>query len=183
MESINIHLQELESVIDTMDEFLERARRSSPFSKNVSVDRDFLFELIENMRPILYNIQKDLPNEIVQAKRVMSDSDKLINEARSKAALIISNAEAEVVKMTNEHEIMKLAQEQSQEIIEEARQHAKEYRLRSKEYADDTLLEVENIIRNSLDSFARHAREVEEYYTETIDVIYENRQQLRNAKK
>lgn len=63
--------------------------------------------------------------------------------------------------MIDEHEITKKAYEQSNEIISNAQKNAREIRLGTKEYADSILSKVEQILE------------------ETLQVIRENREELK----
>ena len=180
MESINIYLAKMEELISKIEDTMEGAR-AVPFSSKVSVDKHVIYDIIDDMRPVLDDISKDLPNEVVMSRRIISDSDKIINDARGKAAMIIKNAESERDKMVRDHEITKQASAQAGDIIEDARKESREMRLRSREYVDEILEQSESILRGSLDDFIRGFRDVEAHFTDTIDTIYENRQELRGV--
>lgn len=182
MEPVNVHLTKIEDLLSQMEDILEGAR-TVPFSSKVQVDKHTIYDIIDDLRPVIDDISKDLPNEIVQAKRVITDSDKIINDARNKASMVIKSAESEVVKMTAEHEITKLANEQASQIVEEGKRSARELRLNAMEYADEILEKTEAIIREAMDSFIRRSRDVEEFFGDTVDTIYDNRQELRGKKK
>jgi hypothetical protein len=51
------------------------------------------------------------------------------------------------------------------------------------EYADEILSKSETILRETLDIYSRKMREVENHISETIDTLYENRQELRGKSK
>jgi vacuolar-type H+-ATPase subunit H len=178
MESISVYLQKIEDLMTRIEDIIESSR-SVPFSTKVSLDKNAVYDVIDDIRPILDDMSKDLPNEIMQAKRIISDSDKIINDARSKANLMMKNAENDIQKMTSEHEISKMANEQAAQITEEAKKSAREMRVNVMEYADEILSKCESILREALEGFSRKLREVEVHFSDTIDVLYENRQQLR----
>jgi len=181
MESASIHLTKIEDLLSQMEDILEAAR-AVPFSNKVSVDKQAIYDIIDDLRPTVEDISKDLPNEIVQAKRVISDSEKIQQDARNKASMILKSAEAEVQKMTDEHEITKLATAQAAQIIDEGKRSAREMRVNAMEYADEILARSEEIIRDAADNFVRRARDAESFFNDTIDTIYNNRQELRGMK-
>ena len=180
MEAVNVHLTKIEDFLSQIEDLLEAAR-SAPFSSKVSIDKQALYEIIDDIRPALGDLQKDLPNEIMQAKRVIEDRDMIINDARNRAGMMIKTAEGEVQKMTEEHEITKQATVQAGQIIEESKRNARELRLNAMEYADEILAKSEDIIRDAADSFVRRAREAEAFFNDTVDTIYNNRQELRGV--
>jgi len=181
MESVSVHLTKIENLLSQMEDVLEAAR-AVPFSNKVSIDKDMVYDIIDNLRPVIDDMQKDLPNEIVQAKRVITDGDKILNDARNKASMIIKSAESEVAKMTDEHEITKHATAQAAQILEEGKRGARELRLNAMEYADEILAKTEDIIREAAESFVRRSREAESFFNDTVDTIYNNRQELRGVK-
>ena len=181
MESVSVHLTKIENLLSQMEDILEAAR-ALPFSNKVQIDKEAIYDIIDNLRPVIEDMQKDLPNEIVQAKRVITDGDKILNDARNKASMIIKSAESEVVKMTDDHEITKLATAQATQIMEEGKRGARDLRLSAMEYADNILASAEDIVREAADNFVRRSREAESFFNDTVDTIYKNRQELRGVK-
>jgi len=181
MESVNVQITRIEDLLSQMEDVLEDAK-NVPFSSKVSVDKTAIYDIIDALRIVVADVQKDLPNEIVQARRVISDSDKILNDARNKASMVIKSAESEIQKMTDDHEITKLATAQATQIVEEGKRNARELRINAMEYADEILAKTEDIIRDAADSFTRHSREAESFFSDTVDTIYGNRQELRGVK-
>jgi len=182
MESISVYLQKIEDLLSKIEDIIE-ASRAVPFSTKVSVDKNAVYDVIDDIRPILDDMSRDLPNEIMQAKRIISDSEKITNDARGKANQLLKNAENDVAKLVSEHEISKLAVEQGSQIVEEAKKSARDMRVNVMEYADEILSKSETILRETLDIYSRRMREVENHISETIDTLYENRQELRGKSK
>jgi cell division septum initiation protein DivIVA len=184
MESITSHLQKIEECILRIEDLLEAARPVA-FSTGtkVSVDRNKVYELIDELKPYLDEIAHDLPDEIVKAKRVVADAEKIKDDASSKANMILRSAESERDKMVAEHEILKRAESQADAIVEDARKFAKELRGNALEYADETLYKVEVAIQNSIAGFSKSVRAAETSLNETADLIHDNRQELRNGEK
>ena len=182
MESIGMYIQRIKELLDKTEDILE-ASKALPFSSKVTVDKVLLYEIVDEMRPMLEDMAKDLPNEITQAKRVIADSDRIITESRQKASQIIADAEREIVKLVSEHEISKLAVEQSAQIIEEAKVSSRDMRANVREYADEILSRSEAALREALDVLSRKLRETENQFSDSINIIYENRQELRGKGK
>ena len=137
-------LEELEQVVDE--------GRSSPFSNKVQVDKDEIFEIIDE-------IKMKLPNEIKQSKWVIEERNKILVDAQ------------------------KEAYEQAAEIMDAAKKSAKEMRLGAIDYADDVMGVAEQRLREMQDSIEQENRKLIEFYKENINVIFDNRQELRGIKK
>ena len=167
----------MESIMDYLDmlEDLVETSRNVPFSTKISIERDKLFDIINEMR-------MNIPNEVRQAQRIIEDHDKIIGDAKSKAAVIIKEATMQAQDLADEHEVYKMAMEQAQELMEETKKNAREMRLNSMDYADDILLQTENAVRDALSSLDKLYREIEDEFVQTVNVLYSNRQELRGSK-
>ena len=181
MESITAHLQKIEDLILRIEDLLEASRPVAFSGGKVTVDKNKVYDLIDELKPYLEDIMQDLPDEIVKAKRVVADSEKIIEDAKSKASMILRSAEQEMEKLTSEHDISKKAAAQADAIVEDARKFAKELRQNAYEYADELLSKLEDCIKGAQASFVKSQRMVEESFANTADMIYENRQELRGS--
>jgi len=164
MESLMDYIDEIEEILDSS--------KNVPFSNKVSVDRERVFEVIAEIR-------MNLPNEIRQAQKIITEHDKIVNEAKNKAQSIIREGETTVERMTAEHEIYKKAVEKGNELIEQSKRTAQEIHINAYKYADDLLEKAELMVREYLIVLEKKHREVDDYLNSTVDMLYENRQQLR----
>jgi vacuolar-type H+-ATPase subunit H len=167
-------MESMMDYIEILEELVEHSR-SVPFSSKISVERDKLFEIINDMR-------MNIPNEVRQAQRIIEDHDKIITEAKSKANAIIKEATMQAHDLVDDHEIYKMAMEESQALMEDTKKNVREMRLNSMEYAEDILLTAENTVRDALANIDRVYRDLDEEFVKTINVIYSNRQELRGNK-
>ena len=161
-------LEELEQVVDE--------GRSSPFSNKVQVDKDEIFEIIDE-------IKMKLPNEIKQSKWVIEERNKILVDAQKEADEMLKEAEVRLSKLVEEHAVTQKAYEQAAEIMDAAKKSAKEMRLGAIDYADDVMGVAEQRLREMQDSFEHENRNLIEFYKENINVIFDNRQELRGIKK
>lgn len=144
---------EILSIIETLEEVVEKSV-SVPFSGKCMVDREEILEIIKEMR-------LKLPDDIKQAKWVKEERQKILMEAQKEANNIIKDAENKIASLVDEHEITRKAYDQANEIVTNAQKNAREIRLGTKEYADNVLGKVEEILE------------------ETVDVIKANRQEMK----
>ena len=161
-------LEELEQVVDE--------GRSSPFSNKVQVDKDEIFEIIDE-------IKMKLPNEIKQSKWVIEERNKILVDAQKEADEMLKEAEVRLSKLVEEHAVTQKAYEQSAEIMDAAKKSAKEMRLGAIDYADDVMGVAEQRLREMQDVIEQENRKLIDFYKENINVIFDNRQELRGIKK
>ncbi|MCL2407963.1 MAG: hypothetical protein FWC95_08545 [Defluviitaleaceae bacterium] len=178
MQPITNHLARIDDVIIRIEDVMEGAKGNA-WSSKVNVDKKEIYELVDEIKAVLSEVETDLPTEILKAKRVVQDSEKLIEDAKSKAALIIRNAESEVEKRVAENEIVRQALIKGDSLVEDAKKYARELRSNALQYTDEKLLEMENVLKESLAFFNKSVRQAEASYTQAIDQIYDNRQELR----
>ena len=164
MDALLDYLDEIEEVLETS--------KALPFTGKISVEKARVLD-------ILNEIRLHLPDDIRHAQRILSDHDKILADAEHKAAGIIEAAEAEAKMMTNSHELFKRASEQATECIEEAKKSARELRAGASEYVDQKLESAEKQMKEYMMNMEAQHKRIMAYYTETVDVLYENRQELR----
>ena len=169
--------EEMNTVIDYLDELEEILDKCKPvpFSNRVSVDREKLNEVILDIR---YN----LPNEIERAQKIVADYERILADARSKSGVILEEARLEAAKLADEHEVYKQAVQQAEETVEKGKKDARDMRLNAMEYADSILEKAEETLRDAMASVNQGTRAVDNFFNETLEVIFANRQELRGNK-
>ena len=178
MELITSHIDKIEDLLMKMDEVVDSAR-SVPFSAKVSIEKEALFSVIDEIRAIVYDMRKGLPHEISQARRVLGDKDNHISEARSKAEMIIKSAQAEAVKLLSENQITIQAKIAAAEIAEDAKKEIDEFKISAAQYVDGIFKDLDEMTRSALESHVQKAREIEEFYKDIISELYHNRKEIR----
>lgn len=168
MDSVIELLDELESIIDQS--------RAVPFSNKVTVNKEEIYEIISEIR-------LRLPNELKQSKWVIEERNKILIDAQKEADDIVKEAEERLGKMVDEDVITKRAYEQAAEIIENSKKTSKEMRIGAMEYADEVLALTEKRLKEMLESIHNENVKVEDFFNESLDIIFENRQELRGNKK
>lgn len=145
---------EIFTLLETLEDILERSK-GVPFSTKCVVDKDEVLEIIKEVR-------LKLPDELKQAKWVKEERQRIIADAESEAQKRLNDTQNQIVNMIDEHVITKQAQEQKEQILENANKVAKEISIGTREYADALLEKVEEVLK------------------ETIDVVHKNRKELKS---
>lgn len=164
MDSVLDYIETLEDLID--------GGKGVPFSNKVSLDKAEIFDLLNDMR-------LNLPAEIRNAQKVIDDHDRILNDAKSKAAAMLKNAEDTAREMTFETEIFKRAKEEGEIEVEEARRYAREIRTSALEYAEGLMTEAEETLRRVVSTMNLTNQAIEDSLGDMIKEIYENLQELR----
>lgn len=108
---------ELLDLIDQLEELVVQARRL-PMGGNLVVDRKRLLDLVDQIR-------LSLPEDTIEAKRVLDSRDALIDGARAEAQRILDEAEQERDRLLNTHEISVEAAQRAAELTAEAEDRAR----------------------------------------------------------
>jgi len=157
--------------LDDIEEVLEGSK-NLPFTNKISVEKDRVLD-------ILNEIRLNLPDDIRSAQRILGDHDRIVAEAERKAQGILEAAENEAKMRTNNHEIFRRASDQASETVEESKKTARDLRLNAMDYADSMLKDAEEQVKEYMGNMEAQHKKVMDYFNQLIDVIYENRQQLR----
>ncbi|MCI8342046.1 MAG: ATPase [Firmicutes bacterium] len=169
MDTVMRLLEELEDILDSS--------RALPFSNNkVAVDKDELYDIVAELRECL-------PNDIKQSKIIVQERNKIIIEAQKEAEGIAKDAEEKMRRLIDEHEITKAACAQSTELVEMAKKQAKEMRIGATEYADSILAAASSRLQEMRERMREESIKLDEFFGQSLDVIYENRQELRGINK
>ncbi len=134
---------EILSVLEALEDAVERAM-SVPFTGKCMVSREEILEFIQDIR-------LKLPDDLKQARWISEERSRILAEAQQEADNIIKGAEGRIASMVDEHEICRKAYEQAEVIITNAKKNAREIRLGTREYADNILNKVEEILEDTLD--------------------------------
>ena len=158
--------------LDKMERLLEEGKKGI-LSNRISIDRDEFMDSITELR-------LNLPDDIRKAHRIMLDQERLMEDVQRKADQIIEDAEEDAKKRVLSHEIYKQAEEEAADIREEAKAEFKEMRLGAIEHVDKLLEDAEKTLRETMDNLEKQHKIIMDYYHSTMDVLYENREELRN---
>lgn len=160
----------IKNLLDELEDMLEKAT-SMPFSRNVIVNIDEVTEIISEMRA-------NLPNQIKQAEKIISNCNKTVGEANNQAKTIIEQAKTQAKELTSEHEITQLAQEEYANMVEAASEESKRLRLGAREYIKDRMMATEEHLNELLEAFSNTSIQMQSFISNEIDQCYKIRQSL-----
>jgi cell division septum initiation protein DivIVA len=104
-----------------------------PLTDKVIISENEVLRMIDELHAAL-------PDELEQANWIVRERDKVLKEAQTEAERIREDTRSQVARMADDHEITRMANDQANEIINQAKRVAKEIRTGANEYADGLLL-------------------------------------------
>lgn len=122
-------------LIDKLDDLIHNAR-AVPLTDQVRVDREEVYDLLDQMRAIV-------PEELKQARWIVKERQEMLAEAKREAERIVKSAQEEQQVLTSNEEVYKQAERAAEEIIEDARDTERQIRLGAEDYADEILSTLE----------------------------------------
>ena len=107
------------------------------------VERDKVLGLLDE-------IKAQLPNELAEAKRLVTAREEFINNAKREADTIRKAAEDRAREMVEEREIVLASKMRSNEILSQAEARTRELYRVANEYVDDALRRTEEAVNAAL---------------------------------
>lgn len=120
------------SLLDELDEMIDSAWNMPLSGGKALVDA-------ERVREIVDKIRSSLPQEIRQAKAIVSDRSQIIADAKREAETVVRVAEERARVMVNQDEIVRQAQARGSELLSQSQTKAREIRRAANEYVDDLM--------------------------------------------
>ena len=120
------------SLLDELDETIDSAWNMPLSGGKALVDA-------ERVREIVDKIRSSLPQEIRQAKAIVSDRSQIIADAKREAETVVRVAEERARVMVNQDEIVRQAQARGSELLSQSQTKAREIRRAANEYVDDLM--------------------------------------------
>ena len=160
------------TLLDDLEEILANASKV-PFSEKAIVDSD-------EIRSIVDDIRLSMPKDIQQAKWVKDEQDRILNEARGEYDKVIIAAKKQAEYLVENDVIKKEAEKRADALISEAENHSRYIKLRSYEYVDKLLFDMQNDIAKVATGYIQP---MNDYFTDMLGEmngrVNGNRQEMK----
>lgn len=133
----------IEDYLYELDELIEKSWTLPLSGGKTVMDADKAKEIIDAMR-------SQFPEEIQQARAVVSDRTKIISDAKSEAESIIRIAEERAKAMVDQDKIIKEAKAKANEILNKAQSNSKQITKAASEYVDDLMNRADQAVMENL---------------------------------
>jgi len=134
-------------LIDKLDDIIHNAR-SVPLTDSVMIDREEMYDILDQMR-------STIPEEIKQARWIVKERQEMLAEAKQEAERVLNEAQERAERLASETEVVRLAERNAQQIMEDARERERETRLGAEDYADEVLGNLETNLEKFIGAVRR----------------------------
>lgn len=134
-------------LIDQLDDLVHKAR-AVPMTDQVRINREEIYDILDQMRATL-------PEEIKQARWLVKERQEVLAEAKREQDRLLQEAREQAVRAASQTEIVRLAERQAQEIVDESLRKARETRLEMEDWADGILATLESNLEKFLTGIRR----------------------------
>lgn len=160
-------------LLDELEDILETASKV-PFSDKAIVDSEEISQIISDIR-------LSMPKDIQQAQWVKDEQDRIINEAKAEYDKVIVAAKKQAEYLVETDVIKREAEKRAGAVIAEAERHGRYMKLRSYEYIDKMLYDMQNEIAKLATDYIQP---MNDHFTEMLNGINtqvnSNRQEMRD---
>ena len=153
-------------LIDKLDDLIHNAR-AVPLTDQVRIDREEIYEILDQMR-------STIPEEVKQARWIVKERQEMLAEAKREADRIVAESQERAALEASEQEVVKRAEREAAQILEDARIREREVRLGAEDYADEVLGTLEDNLGKFLAAVQRGRERLQgkdELVPETDDTL------------
>jgi len=172
----------IENFLIQIEDILEGSK-AVPFSGKVAVDKDAIYDIIDDIRLHMPDALKEAQKINENREKYIKDAEKrshsILESAKNEAGDILKDADTKATRMLSDHEIYKRAAEEAEALLEEAKVDARNVRLNAMDYADELLEKTEQAVKVTADNLIRHMSTTNNYFDQVLDMLYNNRRELR----
>ncbi len=140
------------SLLDELEEIVDRGTKI-PMTGKVLVDDSVVFELLDRIRSVM-------PEEVRNAKWVLNERQRIIDEAQMEAQKLMDRGKSYVEKMAEDNEIVKQAQGYAEDMVHQAQIYAREVKFGAVQYADELLESIEAKVHETVQAIRRNREEL-----------------------
>ncbi|MGE5415904.1 MAG: ATPase [Acidobacteriota bacterium] len=145
---------EIIAILDEVEEVVKDSKKV-PFSGKVLLEPEYLLDRLDRIRAIL-------PEEIEAAKLVITEQERIYEEAQKEAKGLIDDTKTQAARMVDMDEITKHARQVAEEVIGKAESVSREIRAGANDYADEVLALVEKVLRDNMQAIQMGRSELKE---------------------
>ena len=174
----------VEQLIEEIQVYIDNSKPAGMLGNGsmVKVNRDELITMLDD-------VKMQLPQEIVDCRKIIEDRNNIIAEAKEKANTIIEDAAKEAGKMIDENEIVALAKMRAQEIdadaeknmnkkIKDAKDTAHTIQIGALQYTQSVLAGLEDLYANIIDNEKNYFNSIIAKLDDEYKMVQENKYEI-----
>lgn len=148
--------EEIESLVGELEQIVSEGK--TPFAGGAGkkiVDANDVYEIIDEIRRVF-------PQEFADARRIVKEEAETLERAQQQADSIIADAQQQAMILAGDQEVVRLAQQQADDIRDRAAQYERDTRYNAEEYADTVLAHLEDNLKSLTTSVTRVRQTLDE---------------------
>jgi len=140
------------SLLDEFENVVEESSRI-PMTGKVIINEDILYNFLDKLRATM-------PEAIREAEWILREREKMISEAEKEAETIIETGKSKLQRIAGESEIVKIAKNQGDEMVENAKDVAREIAQGAFTYADEVMAKLQVELEETLKEVKQGREEI-----------------------
>lgn len=159
-------VSEIEQLLDELEGFAEK----SPWwlGNKIAIHEEDFFRVTQRMRELL-------PAELAEAKSMLTKRDLILKNAQEEHRRIIGSAERRLEDLTSEEQVVVIARQHADALIEDAKQQAEALKRDALVYTTELLEDMEQQFTQTVASIQKGREFLESEISEQVD---QNLQQI-----
>lgn len=175
-------MSKIEQRIAELEEYIDNCKPSTFSSTKITVNKDEILELINNLK-------RNVPEEIKTYSKIIANRNAILKDAQDKAEEMIKKANEMTSTLVSEHEIMQQAFKEANAVIDEATRkagnildkataEANEIRSAAISYTDDSLANIQDILSTAIEGVSVKYDGLLKTLEASLEVTNQNRKSL-----
>jgi hypothetical protein len=148
--------EEIESLVGELEQIVSEGK--TPFAAGADrkiVNAQEIYEILDEIRRVF-------PQEFADARRIVKEEAETLERAQMQADAIIADAQQQAMILAGDQEVVRLAQQQADDIRDKAAQYERDTRYNAEEYADTVLAHLEDNLKSIANSVTRVRQTLDE---------------------
>ena len=175
----------IEQVIGDIEEYIDGCKMAAFSNTKIIVERPQIEEYLDELRQYT-------PEEVKKYQRMINNRDKILMDAKQKAADVEEKAQAYAERLVAENNITKLAYEKADEILRQANDQAKSILQAAEEdseairtgalsYTNEMMSNLLSVISGTIDDCQDRYRELLSALSEHQKIVSRNLNELNSS--
>ncbi len=139
-------MSDIYHLIDRLERLLNESWRM-PLSVYLVINEDDFLDVIDQMRTAI-------PREIKDGEKIQRERERIVAQAEEESERIVQLAKQEAAGLVQEHELIQLAEQRANTILERAGREASILKAEADEYARGVLLSLDDQLHRMEDQIA-----------------------------
>lgn len=140
-------------LVDELETIISKSPRL-PFTANVILNEDDLFDIIDQIRIAV-------PQEIKEAKRTEAEREHILGRAKEESDRLLSMAKDKIMTAVDDTEIIEAAKSEGNAILIQAQTEANQFKTEANVYVTESLSQLEQYLMKLLTTVQNGITEIE----------------------